>query len=93
MKYILKILFLFITFLIISCNNKKKNNLEKEHIDDYSARIDSIIETKSPRFFNGVILITKQGETKYLNESGYSDFENKVAISAKDRFRIMSNSK
>lgn len=40
-----------------------------------------------------MVLITKKGETKYLKEYGYSNFENKTPISIKDKYRIMSNSK
>jgi len=92
MKYILT---LIVALFIISCNggNKNTSNNNGELIDDYTAKIDSIIATTSPRFFNGVILITKEGETKYANEYGYSNFEDKIPISIKDKFRIMSNSK
>ncbi len=98
MKYILKLsTLLIVASFIIGCNssnrNKSKSKNNKVFTDDYSARIDSLIETISPRFFNGVVLITKKGETKYLKEYGYSDFENKIPISIKDKFRIMSNSK
>lgn len=93
MKYILKFSTLMVAFVIMGCGDKNKNVKEKEHEDDFSARIDSLIETTSPRFFNGVVLITKKGETKYLKEWGYSDFENKTPISIDDQFRIMSNSK
>lgn len=29
--------------------------------DDYSAKLDSLLQTTTPRKFNGVILITKKG--------------------------------
>lgn len=61
--------------------------------DDYSEKIDSLILTTSPRAFNGVILITKNGETKYSKAYGYSNFETKTPITLKDNFRIQSNSK
>lgn len=94
MKFVSKLLILIATFSMISCGNtEKKGKPEKELNDDYSLRIDSLIKRTSPRFFNGVILITKNGKTKYLREYGYSDFENKIPISIKDKFRIMSNSK
>ncbi|MEP2057979.1 MAG: serine hydrolase domain-containing protein [Maribacter litoralis] len=93
MNYIFKISILIIALFIISCNNKNKDASEKELKDDYSARIDSLIETTSPRLFNGVILITKEGKTKYSREYGYSNFEDKIPISIEQTFRIMSNSK
>jgi CubicO group peptidase (beta-lactamase class C family) len=61
--------------------------------DDYSAKIDSLIQTTSPRSFNGIILITQNGQTKYSKAFGYSDFENKIPLTLKDNFRIQSNSK
>ena len=83
--------------LIWSCkhSNEKETSDHSNHtvIDDYSSKIDSLIETTEPRIFNGVVLITKGGETKYVKEYGYSDIENKTPISIDDRFRIMSNSK
>ena len=91
---IFKISTLIVAFFIIGCKDNKNNgNNEKALKDDYSNRIDSLIKTTSPRLFNGVILITKNGETKYSREYGYSNFEDKIPISIKDKFRIMSNSK
>lgn len=88
-------LLVILCMLIFSCNYSGKKEPEDNirAIDDYSSRIDNLIETTYPRMFNGIVLITKNGETKYLREYGYSDFENKVPISINDRFRIMSNSK
>ena len=61
--------------------------------DDYTARIDRLIQEKSPRSFNGVILITQNGKTKYSRAAGYADVEKKIALKPDDNFRIMSNSK
>jgi D-alanyl-D-alanine carboxypeptidase len=61
--------------------------------DDYSAKIDGLINTTSPRSFNGIIWITKKGETKYLKTYGYSNFETKTHFTLKDNFRIQSMSK
>lgn len=60
---------------------------------DYSAKIDSLIKTTNPRPFNGVVLITQKGKTKYLKTIGYSNFETKTPLTINDRFRIQSNSK
>lgn len=87
MKYFLKtLLFLFSTSLAVC-------NLQAQQKDDYSAKIDSLIRIKDPRSFNGVIMITQNGKTKYSKALGYSDFETKTPLSVKDRFRIQSNSK
>lgn len=61
--------------------------------DDYSSKIDSLIKTTHPRTFNGVILITQKGETKYKNAFGYSNFSKKTPLTTKDNFIIMSNTK
>ncbi|TRX47047.1 beta-lactamase family protein [Fulvivirga sp. M361] len=89
----LKYLFLLFFSLILSCNNESEKQSDGQLTDDYSSRIDSLIATTHPRIFNGVVLITKGAETKYVREYGYSDFENKTPISINDQFRIMSNSK
>lgn len=84
-------LFRFLTFIfsliLTSCNSYGQQK------DNYSAKIDSLIQTTNPRSFNGVILITQNGKTKYSKAFGYSDFENKVPLTLKDKFRIQSNSK
>ncbi|MEX0313347.1 MAG: serine hydrolase domain-containing protein [Allomuricauda sp.] len=93
MNFIYKFSVFVAIVFIVGCNKKNKVEQRKEFQDDYSAKIDSLINSTNPRFFNGVVLITKNGETKYLREHGFSDFENKIPISVKDKFRIMSNSK
>jgi D-alanyl-D-alanine carboxypeptidase len=86
MKKIFKLLpLIFLTFFVNSNYGQQKDN--------YSAKIDSLINITSPRSFNGVILITKNGKKKYSKAFGYSDFENKIALTIKDKFRIQSNSK
>ena len=92
MKYIFNSSLLIVALLITSCTTKKSNS-NKEQIDDYSAKIDSLIKTTNPRKFNGVVLITQNGEIKYSKEYGYSNFEKKTPISLNDNFRIQSNSK
>lgn len=62
-------------------------------IDNCSAKIDSLIQTTSPRTFNGVILITQNGITKYSKAHGYSNFEDRTPINTNNNFRIQSNSK
>ena len=61
--------------------------------DDYSAKIDSLLQTTAPRSFNGVVLITKKGKIAYSRAFGYSDFEHKIPLKITDKFRIQSNSK
>ena len=97
MKYNIKFYSLIIALIIIGCNSSDKNKIysksDKGQIDDYTAIIDSLIQTTSPRKFNGVVLITQDGKTKYSKAYGYSNIENKMPITLKDNFRIQSNSK
>lgn len=93
MKYAFKLSTLIVMLFIIGCNNSNKSNNDKELTDDYSTKIDSLIQTINPRKFNGVILITQNGKTKYAKAHGYSNFEDKTPITLEDNFRIQSNSK
>lgn len=87
MKHFLRlIIIVFLAFFV-------SGNLYGQPVDDYSAKIDSLIQTKNPRSFNGVILITQNGKTKYSKAFGFSDFEDKKPLTLKDNFRIQSNSK
>lgn len=87
MKQIFRLLNIFLATLLVSCNSYGQGK------DDYSAKIDSLIKTTNPRSFNGVILITQKGKTKYKKAFGYSNFEKKTPLTIKDNFIIMSNSK
>lgn len=87
MKRLFKFLPFIFSILFVNCN------LYGQQTDDYSAKIDSLINVTSPRSFNGVILITQNGKTKYSKAFGYSDFEKKTPLTLKDNFRIQSNSK
>jgi len=87
MKQLFNFLTLILFAFFFSCNQKEQQK------EDYSTKIDSLIQTTSPRSFNGVILITQNGKTKYSKAYGYSNFEDKTPISIKDNFRIQSNSK
>jgi D-alanyl-D-alanine carboxypeptidase len=98
-KFFLALLFTFqsiISFsqseLMIGCDNNIIKT-EISQVDNYSNKIDSLIQTKNPRVFNGVVLITQKGRIKYSKAYGYSNFDKKTRISLKDNFRIQSNSK
>lgn len=64
-----------------------------QHQKSWSAKIDSLIQTKNPSTFNGVILITKNGKTKYSKASGSRNLKAKIPLEINDQFEIMSNSK
>lgn len=87
MKQICNFLPLILSIFFITSNNYGQQK------DDYTAKIDSLVQTISPRKFNGVILITQKGKTKYSKAFGYSNFEKKTPLTLKDNFRIQSNSK
>ncbi len=96
MKFFFKYSPVFIALFIIHYNNNSSSNgsyRDSIQIDDYSVKIDSLLQTTSPRSFNGVILITQKGKIKYSKAYGYSNFEDKIPITTDDNFRIQSNSK
>lgn len=94
-KYIFSILSVVATIATISCNDENTSNRSHnlELVDDYSERIDSLIQTKAPHFFNGVILISKDDDIVYEKAYGYSDFDTKEPMALEDKVRIFSNSK
>lgn len=59
----------------------------------YAHKIDSLITTKIPRTFNGVILITKNGKTQYSKAYGFQNVNTKIPLKLNDQFEIMSNTK
>lgn len=95
MKYFFKISLVVVIITLIGCNfdstDKSSDKIALE--DNYSERIDSLIQIKEPRFFNGVILISKGDDIVYKKEYGSSDFKTEKPISLEDKFRIWSNSK
>lgn len=60
---------------------------------DLSTSIDSLIQVTSPTFFNGVILISKDGNPIYQKSHGYSDLTKKTPLEIDDQFLIASISK
>lgn len=59
----------------------------------YSGKLDSIITASEPLQFNGVVLVSQGGKTRYLKAHGYKDFDKKIPLKTDDQFEIMSNSK
>lgn len=68
-------------------------NAKAQKTTSYSKKIDSIMTTSAPLKFNGVVLVSQNGKTKYLKAHGYKNFEKKIALKVDDQFEIMSNSK
>ncbi|ASK32560.1 serine hydrolase [Chryseobacterium sp. T16E-39] len=61
--------------------------------DDYTKKIDSLIEIKSPKKFNGVILVTQNGKIKYSRAHGVTNIKKGTPLKLDDQFEIMSNTK
>jgi CubicO group peptidase (beta-lactamase class C family) len=59
----------------------------------FANSIDSLIRVTSPRFFNGVILVSKNGNPIYRKSYGYRDLTKKTVLTANDQFLIGSVSK
>jgi D-alanyl-D-alanine carboxypeptidase len=84
---------LFRLTYIISAILFSSSGLYSQQKDDYSSKIDGLIKDTSVRPFNGIILITQNGKTKYSKVYGYSNFDKKKPLKSGDQFEIMSNSK
>lgn len=78
---------LIIALLVSSYNSYSQQK------DDYTSKIDSLIKSTAVRAFNGVILITQNGKTKYSKAYGYGNYDKKSPLTISDQFEIMSNSK
>ncbi|MGE8525672.1 serine hydrolase domain-containing protein [Chryseobacterium rhizosphaerae] len=68
-------------------------NLNAQKTETYFKKIDSIITASTPIQFNGVLLVSQGGKTKFIKSHGYKNFEKKSLLKADDQFEIMSNSK
>lgn len=88
MMKIFKITYL-LTFILLFTNCKSFG----QKINNYSAKIDSLIKTTNVRQFNGVILIAENGKIKYSKAYGFLNSEKKTELNIDDQFEIMSNSK
>lgn len=71
--------------LLLLCTTSFGQQLYKE--------IDSLISAKTVKPFNGVILISQNGKTKYSKVVGFSDLEKKTSLKLDDEFVIGSISK
>jgi len=73
---------------LLSCNSTKVaegNSLPQ--------KIDSLIQLKAPRAFNGVVVVTKDGKSIYEKAYGYSNFDNQTQLNLNDEFSTMSIAK
>ncbi|RZL34472.1 MAG: class A beta-lactamase-related serine hydrolase, partial [Pedobacter sp.] len=79
--------FIVIIILFTSCNSSAQQK------DNYAAKIDSLLKTKNPRAFNGVVYIRQAGKTKYEKAYGLANFNKKTPLKIDDKFSTMSIAK
>lgn len=60
---------------------------------NFSNQIDAVVADKKTKPFNGIILISQKGKTKYSKIHGYSDIDKKKDLKFNDQFVIGSISK
>jgi D-alanyl-D-alanine carboxypeptidase len=77
---------ILLLFLNLSCQSQNKK-------DHYSTKIDSLLKTNTIRDFNGTVLISQKGKTKYSKSYGFKNKDLKTKLKAEENFIIMSNSK
>lgn len=78
----------FTATILLSCNATKV--VEQRQL---FSKIDSLIQTKTPRTFNGIVLITKNGKNIYEKAYGFSNVENQIKLDLDDKFSSMSIAK
>lgn len=80
------IYFLFFGFLSLQ-------NSFGQQKSEVSTKIDSLINAKSTKPFNGIIAITKHEKVQYFKIEGFADNEKKIRLKLNDQFVIGSISK
>src|ERR1043165_9976496 len=81
----MKYLSLLSAFVLLSLNAVAQGDMGKS--------IDSLVQLTSPTFFNGVVLVSKDGNTLYKKSYGYSDLDKKTPLKMDDQFLVGSISK
>lgn len=85
----MKSIFLFFTAIVlVSCSTAKL--ADQDHL---SHRIDSLIQVKNPRVFNGVVLVSKNGKSMYEKAYGFSNRDQQTKLRMDDEFSSMSIAK
>lgn len=88
---LLKVCWSFVIITLLT--NCTKKNPSQETTPKYVAKIDSLLKNDVDNIFNGVVLISQNGEVKYQNTKGFADIEQKRALKLNDCFVIGSISK
>jgi D-alanyl-D-alanine carboxypeptidase len=80
-----RLIFILVILTTISVSFGQQLNFVKQ--------IDTLISAKTTKPFNGIILISQKGKTKYSKMYGYSDIDKKKVLKFNDQFVIGSISK
>ncbi|WP_264790702.1 serine hydrolase domain-containing protein [Aureispira anguillae] len=62
-------------------------------VDTVAIKIDSLLSSNPKQAFNGIVLVTQEGEEPYVHIQGFSNVENKKELNLDDQFVIGSISK
>ena len=81
-------LFSLVTLLFSAAASGQQLSLK-----DLSSTIDSFLQTKTIRPFNGVIIVTQNDKVVYEKCAGYADFALKTPLTLKSQFVVGSVSK
>jgi D-alanyl-D-alanine carboxypeptidase len=87
MNLIFRLSIISTTILFAKCN------LSAQQKDNYSTKIDSLLKTKNPRDFNGVVYIQQGEKLKYEKAYGFADLNKKIPLKIDDKFSTMSIAK
>ena len=68
-------------------------NTANGQISGLTRQVDSLLSIQTEKPFNGIVLITQNGETVYSKVCGYSDFGNEIPLKINDQFVVGSISK
>lgn len=88
MKQILKLATILIALTLLSCSTRAQVR------EQYAGQIDSLLKTKLPGTFNGVVFIAQKGKVLYSKAYGYNQLPDKNKfLKITDRFSTMSVAK
>jgi D-alanyl-D-alanine carboxypeptidase len=60
---------------------------------DFQVKMDSLLSVKQPRAFNGVVLVSQNGNTLYKKAVGLAKSKNNIPLNLNSKFVLLSNSK
>jgi len=87
---------LVMAFLLAACSRSGNTDVEYTAQDTVPAPtygIDSVLALDSADPFNGVIVVSREGQAPFVKTFGYADLENHIPLKLDDQFIIGSLSK